>query len=267
VHTLRTLADARAIIAASRNARRAVVVGGSFIGLEVAASLRTRGIDVDLVAPSGMVFEKIFGPTLSVFIQRLHESNGVTFHLGTSVKAIDAGHVTLVSGKRLPADLVVVGIGVRPSVAVAQWARLEVAQGIVVDEFLETSKAGIFAAGDAARWHDRQSGESMRVEHWNIALRQGQTAARNMLGERVPFEAVPFFWSQHYDVAIKYVGQQATWDEVSVDGDPEARDCAVEYRRGGKVIAVATIGRDVESLRAERAFERGDVPVAAAVPA
>ncbi len=267
VHTLRTLADSRAIIAASQKSKRAVVVGGSFIGLEVAAALRTRGIAVDLVAPSGMVFDKIFGPTLSMFIQRLHESKGVTFHLGTSVKAIDSTHVTLVSGKRIPADFVAVGIGVRPSVAVAQWARLEVAQGIVVDEFLETSKAGIFAAGDVARWRDRRTGESARVEHWNVALRQGQTAARNMLGERVPFDAVPFFWSQHYDVAIKYVGQQPTWDELSVDGDPETRDCAVEYRRGGKVIAVATIGRDVESLRAELAFERGDTPAGVAVPA
>lgn len=260
VHTLRTVADSRAIIAASQNAKRAVVVGGSFIGLEVAASLRTRGIEVDLVAPSGMVFDRIFGPTLSAFVQRLHESNGVRFHLANSVKAIDETHVTLVSGKRIPADFVVVGIGVRPAVAIAQWAQLEIAQGILVNEFLETSKAGIFAAGDVARWPDRHSGESVRVEHWNVALRQGQTAARNMLGEQVSFDAVPFFWSQHYDVAIKYVGQQATWDELSVDGDPDARDCVVEYRRGGKVTAVATIGRDVESLRAELAFERGSIP-------
>jgi 3-phenylpropionate/trans-cinnamate dioxygenase ferredoxin reductase subunit len=258
VHTLRTLADSRAIIAASRTAKRAVVVGGSFIGLEVAASLRTRGVEVDLVAPAGLAFDRIFGPTLSNSIRRLHESNGVTFHVGSSVKAIDATHVTLVNGARIPADFVVVGIGVRPSVAVAQWARLEVSQGIVVDEFLETSKPGIFAAGDVARWPDRNTGESVRVEHWNVALRQGQTAARNMLGEQVPFDAVPFFWSQHYDVAIKYVGQQGMWDELSIDGDPEARDCAVEYRRAGKVIAVATIGRDVESLRAELALERGD---------
>jgi NADPH-dependent 2,4-dienoyl-CoA reductase/sulfur reductase-like enzyme/nitrite reductase/ring-hydroxylating ferredoxin subunit len=260
VHTLRTLADSRAIIAASQNAKRAVVIGGSFVGLEVAASLRTRGIEVDLVAPSGMVLERIFGPTLSSFIQRLHESNGVRFHLDNSVKAIDPTHVTLVSGKRIAADLVVVGIGVRPSVAVAQWAGLEIAQGIVVNEFLETSRSGIFAAGDVARWPDRHSGESVRVEHWNVALRLGQTAARNMLGEKAPFDAVPFFWSQHYDVAIKYVGQQASWDELSIDGDPDAHDCAVEYRRGGKIVALATLGRDVESLRAELAFERANSP-------
>ena len=130
----------------------ATVPNLSIIGLEVAASLRARGVDVDLVAPSGLGFERIFGPTLSAFIQRLHESHGVSFHLGASVKAIDATHVTLTSGKRLPADLVVVGIGVRPSVAVAQWARLEISQGIVVDDFLETSRPGIFAAGDVARW-------------------------------------------------------------------------------------------------------------------
>jgi NADPH-dependent 2,4-dienoyl-CoA reductase/sulfur reductase-like enzyme/nitrite reductase/ring-hydroxylating ferredoxin subunit len=260
VHTLRTLADARAIIAATHHAKRAVVVGGSFIGLEVAASLRARGLAVDLVAPSGLGFDRIFGPTLSAFVQRLHESHGVTFHLRTSVAAIDETHVTLVGGKRLPADLVVVGIGVRPSVAVAKWAQLEISDGIVVDEFLQTSRRGIFAAGDVARWRDRRTGADARVEHWNVALRHGQTAARNMLGERVPFDTVPFFWSQHYDVAIKYVGQQGTWDELSIDGDPDARDCAVEYRSGGKVIAVATIGRDVANLEAELAFERGETP-------
>ena len=262
VFTLRTLADSRAIIAGAARARRAVVVGSSFIGLEAAAALRARGVGVDVVAPSGMVFDRLFGPTLSTFIQRLHESNGVKFHLGDSVRAIDRTHVTLVSGARIPADLVVVGIGVRPSVAVAQWARLEMADGVVVNELLESSRPGIFAAGDIARWPDHRIGVSTRVEHWNVALRQGQIAARNMLGERVPFEAVPFFWSQQYDVAIQYVGHQSMWDELSVDGDPQARDCAVEYRRGGKVVAVATIGRDVASLNAELAIERGD-PVSA----
>jgi NADPH-dependent 2,4-dienoyl-CoA reductase/sulfur reductase-like enzyme/nitrite reductase/ring-hydroxylating ferredoxin subunit len=267
VYTLRTLADSRAIIAASRSAKRAVIVGGSFIGLEVAASLRTRGVEVDLVAPSGLGLERIFGPTLSRFIQRLHESNGVTFHFDSSVKAIDSAQVTLVSGKQIPADLVVVGIGVRPSVAVAQWAQLEVSQGIIVNEFLETTKPGIFAAGDVARWPDRHTGERVRAEHWNVALRQGQTAARNMLGERVPFDAVPFFWSQHYDVAIKHVGQQGAWDELAIDGNPESRDCAVEYRRKGTVIALATIGRDIESLAAELVLEREGALEGAAVGA
>ena len=257
VFTLRSLADSRAIIAAAQRGRRAVVVGSSFIGLEVSAALRARGLDVDVVAPSGIVFEGLFGPTISTFIQELHRSNGVRFHLNDSVRAIDETHVTLVSGKRITADLVVVGIGVRPSLAAAQWAHLRVADGVVVDEYLETSTPRIFAAGDIARWPDRRSGETMRVEHWSVAIRQGQTAARNMIGERVPFDVVPYFWSQHYDVTIQHVGRQGGWDELSVDGDPAARDCAVTYRRHGEVIAVATIGREIESLRAEVDLERG----------
>lgn len=264
VFTLRSLADSRAIIATAQRARRAVVVGSSFIGLEVTAALRARGLEVDVIAPSGMVFERIFGPTMSTFIQDLHRANGVTFHLNDSVRGIDETHVTLVSGKRIAADLVVVGIGVRPSLAAAQWARLRVADGVVVDEYLETSTPRIFAAGDIARWPDRRSGESMRVEHWSVAIRQGQAAARNMIGERTPFDVVPYFWSQHYDVTINYVGRQGGWDELSVDGDPAARDCAVEYRRSGEVIAVATIGREIESLRAEVEIERGMAPAATA---
>jgi len=256
VFTLRTLADSRAIIAASKHAKNAVVIGSSFIGLEVSAALRARGVAVDLVAPNGMTFERLFGPALSAFVRRLHEANGVTFHGGDAVRAIDATHVTLATGQRLPADLVVAGIGVRPSVAIAQWAKLDVSDGVVVNQFLETSRRGIYAAGDVARWPDVHTDESTRVEHWAVALRQGQVAARNMLGEQVPFDTVPFFWSQHYDATIQFVGQQGQWDETVVDGRPDARDCAVEYRRKGRVVAVATIGRDIDSLRAEVALER-----------
>ena len=255
VFTLRSLADSRAVAAASQHAKRAVVVGSSFIGLEAAAALRARGVQVDLVASSGRVFERAFGPKLSAFIQRLHEAHGVTFHLKDSIRAIDETHVTLVSGEQIPADLVVVGVGVRPSVAIAQWAQLRVADGVIVDQYLETSRPGVFAAGDIARWPSALAGESVRAEHWTVAMKQGQIAARNMLGERVPFTMAPFFWSQHYDLTVQYVGHEGKWDEIIVDGDLEARDCAIEFRYGGKLIALATIGRDVASLRAELEFE------------
>jgi NADPH-dependent 2,4-dienoyl-CoA reductase/sulfur reductase-like enzyme/nitrite reductase/ring-hydroxylating ferredoxin subunit len=258
VHMLRSLADSRAIAATSQSAKRAVVVGSSFIGLEAAAALRMRGVEVDVVASSGRVFDRVFGPRLSTFIQRLHESHGVRFHLDDGVRAIDETHVTLLTGKRIAADLVVVGVGVRPSVAIAQWAHLDVADGVVVDRFLETSRAGIFAAGDIARWPTAVAGETARAEHWTVAMRQGQIAAGNMLGERVPFVAAPFFWSQHYDVTIQYVGHEGKWDEIRSDGDPDARDCAFEFHRDGKLVAVATIGRELASLRAEAAFERGE---------
>jgi NADPH-dependent 2,4-dienoyl-CoA reductase/sulfur reductase-like enzyme/nitrite reductase/ring-hydroxylating ferredoxin subunit len=256
VHTLRSLADSRAIIAGAETARRAVVLGASFIGLEVAAALRTRGLDVHVVAPELLPMERILGPQLGQFIQELHKSNGVTFHLGQTAAAIEATSVTLNDGREVAADLVVAGIGVRPRTALAETAGLRLDRGILVDQFLESSVPGIFAAGDVARWPDPHSGESLRIEHWVVAQRQGQTAARNMLGRREPFAAVPFFWSQHYDAVIAYVGHASSWDELTVEGDLGKRDCVIRYVRGNRIVAVATISRDLDSLNAEVDMER-----------
>ncbi len=257
VHYLRSLRDSRAIIAAAREGGRAVVVGASFIGLEVAASLRARKMEVDVVAPETRPLERIMGPTLGDFIRGLHEEHGVRFHLERKPAEITAGGVTLDRGERLPADLVVVGIGVRPNVELAQSAGLAVDRGVTVNERLETSAPGIYAAGDIARWPDPLTGERIRVEHWVVAQRQGQAAAQNILGLQRRFEAVPFFWSQHYDVAINYVGHAERWDVLDVDGDPSTHDCAVWFRRGDRTYAVATIFRDRESLETEAAMERG----------
>jgi NADPH-dependent 2,4-dienoyl-CoA reductase/sulfur reductase-like enzyme/nitrite reductase/ring-hydroxylating ferredoxin subunit len=257
VHTLRTLADGRAIIAGAGKAKRAVVVGAGFIGLEVAGSLRKRGVAVDVVAPAPP-FEKVLGPEVGAFLKRLHEEHGVVFHTGESVASISPTAVRLKSGAELPADLVVVGIGVRPATGLAEGAGLRTDRGILVDERLETSAKGIFAAGDVARWKDPRFGGTLRVEHWVVAQRMGAAAARSILGRAGVFRDVPFFWSAHYDVFLAYVGHAERWDRVDVHGSLAAKDATLAYREGDRTLAVVTIGRDRIGLEAELAFERGD---------
>jgi NADPH-dependent 2,4-dienoyl-CoA reductase/sulfur reductase-like enzyme/nitrite reductase/ring-hydroxylating ferredoxin subunit len=255
IHYLRTLADSRALIAAATAARRAVVIGASFIGLEVAASLRTRGLEVHVVAPETHPMERVLGREVGDLVRKVHEEHGVLFHLGTTPASFDRNRVTLQSGEQLDADFVVVGVGVRPETVLAEQAGIAVDRGVEVDAYLETSVPGIWAAGDIARWPDRLTGEKIRIEHWVVAERQGQTAARNMLGARERFDAAPFFWTQQHDLVLNYVGHAAKWDRIEIDGSLAAKDCTVTYQEGGRKLAVLTIGRDRDSLAAEIELE------------
>ncbi|MBR7967722.1 FAD-dependent oxidoreductase [Burkholderia cenocepacia] len=256
VCTLRSRADCDALIAKLKTARRCVVVGASFIGLEAAAALRTRGLDVHVVAPDPHPMGRVLGDALGDTIKALHEAHGVVFHLGATPARIGPDSVTLSSGDVLPADVVLVGIGVHPNVELAQDAGLAVERGVTVDRFLQTSAPGIYAAGDIARWPDPLTGQRIRVEHWVVAERQGIVAARNLLGQQRPFDAVPFFWSQHYDLTLRYVGHAEQWDRVEIDGDLGAHDCSIAYWRGNTRLAVVTIARDLDNLKAEAALER-----------
>ena len=199
--------------------------------------------------------ERVLGPQVGEYLRRLHERNGVVFHLQQSVVAIDERKITLKDGHAIEADLVVIGIGVKPLIDLAEQAGIKTDKGVSVNEYLETSIPRIFVAGDIARWPDPLTGDHIRVEHWVVAERQGQTAARNILGRRERFDAVPFFWTSQYDFTLNYVGHAEKWDKLDLDGSIEEHNCKLSFQRGGRTLAVVTIGRDRESLENELAME------------
>lgn len=255
VFLLRTLRDADALIAAAQAARRVVVIGASFIGLEVAAALRRRGLEVSVIAPETTPLEKILGHAVGEWVKGVHEKEGVIFHLGCKVLGFADGKVTLDQGDALVADLVVLGTGVRPRVALAEAAGLTVENGVVVDAHLRTDAPDVYAAGDIARYPDPISGELIRIEHWVHAERQGQHVARHILGENKPFADPPFFWSQHFQRSISYSGHAAGFDPPEIEGSLAEGSATVLYKRNGTLLAVATIDRDLENLEAEKGFE------------
>jgi apoptosis-inducing factor 3 len=259
VHRLRTLADSRAIIADAKRVKRCVVIGSSFIGLEVAASLRDRGLEVTVLGREAVPLERVLGPEFGKFVRDLHEQHGVRFQLGSTPQAIRKDRVELSNGKTIETEMVVLGVGVVPRTTLAKDAGITVDNGIVVNDTLRTSAQDIYAAGDVARYPDPISAETVRIEHWVLAERQGQAVARAMLGVGNAFRDVPFFWSQHYDIQISYVGHASSWDGLEVIGDLTKGDACAVYRKGSRVMAVATIGRDRVSLAAEAALEQNDL--------
>lgn len=254
VHTLRTLFDSRAIANEALAGKRVVVIGSSFIGLEAAASLRARGVEVTVVGPDAVPLARALGDEVGAFVKRVHESKGVQFRLGRKPAKITATEVILDDGSTLPAGAVVMGVGVSPRLDLAQAAGLTIDRGVVVDDQLRAAP-GVWAAGDIARYPF--DGRPVRIEHWQVAVRQGQAVARSIVGHP-PRRDIPFFWSQHHDVTLNYVGHAEKFDTPVVHGDLDARDAHVVYREDGRVRAVVTLGRDKLALEVEAAMERGD---------
>ncbi len=257
VHTLRSLADCRRIIADAEKGGRAVVVGSSFIGMETAAALRQRGLEVAIVSMDRVPFARTLGEEVGRYLLGVHEANGVAFHGERTVARIEEGAVELDDGTRLDADLVVVGIGVDPDVRLAADAGLKTDDGVVVDGRLRTGAAGVWAAGDIARYPDPRTGRPVRVEHWVHAQRTGQAAARSILGREDDYDAPPFFWTHQFDAGITYVGHAPEWDEAVEEGDPAGGDGVVRLMARGRELAVIAIGRDAESLEADVRMRHG----------
>lgn len=253
---LRSLADARAIIAATEGARSVAVMGASFIGLEAAASLRERGLEVHVVAPEPVPLLRVLGAEIGAFIQAVHEDHGVKFHLGSLAHRFEGGELHLNNGAAIAADFIVLGVGVRPNTKLASDAVLDVDNGVLVDRRFRTSDPAIFAAGDIARYFDPRLGEHIRVEHWVAAEQQGQAAAMSMLGDEHAFSATPFFWSAHYNHSIRCVGHAQTWDAVNIDGSVRTGNFTARYLKGGKLLAAASLGRDKESLEIQCGMDR-----------
>jgi len=256
VFTLRTVSDVRTIGDLARPGAKVAIVGASFIALEAAAALRKRGAEVTVVSVEEVPLERIFGSEVGTHLQALHERNGVHFHLSSVISAFDGSRLTTADGTAIEADLVLLGIGVRPRTALAQAAGAAVDNGVQVDAFLESSIPGMFAAGDIAAYPDPLSGERVRIEHWAVAEQQGQIAAGNMLGERVPFDHAPFFWTEHFGVTIRYSGRASGWDAVTCEGDFDDGSFIARYFAQGSHCATATIGRDKENLEDEQMLER-----------
>ena len=264
--SLRSLADARALAAAVERSPKVVIIGAGFIGMELASSLRERGLDVDVVTPDALPLARVFGERISALLKRRHEQNGVTFHLGRTATRITgsggAKVVVLSDGTHLEAGLVVFGIGVAPAVHYLEGTGLAQAAGVAVDSRLATAHPDIFAAGDIAIVPDPSGGEPQRIEHWAVAERQGRQAARSMLGGAAAYDECPFFWTKQAGVSLKVAGSTRGFDEVVFRGDVEGGRFLAGYFRKGRLRAAVTAGMVAEHIAVERALQAG-TPVSA----
>lgn len=254
VYVLRSLLDCRRIIARTSWAFRVAIVGAGFVALETAAALRLRNLEVHVIAPDEMPLMKAVGVHVGSYLKKLHEKHGVKFHLGHEVKEIRDRSVLLDNGRSIDCDFVIIAVGINLNTSLAERAGCRVDDGICVNEYLETTAPDIYAAGDVARWPDPRCKKAIRVEHWEVAERQGQVAALNMMGKKIKFEEVPFFWTRQYDLKIGFVGYSDCYDRMDVLGDLENNNFAVAYYEDQRIAALLTANRDQESLLVEQAL-------------
>lgn len=243
---LRSFADARAISEVVASSKSVALVGAGFIGMELASALRKRGLAVTVIAPESEPLEGIIGEKVASYMRKRHEKDGVAFRLSSTISRISGGKgnkaITLSDGSRVEADFVVYGIGVRPAVEYLQGTDLVENGAVPVNARLQTKYDGLYAAGDIAVVPDRASGAALRIEHWVVAERQGQHAARAMLGSSDPYNEVPFFWTRQTGVSLKYAGYVREWDEIAYRGDVDSGKFIAGYYRGGTLLAAASLG-------------------------
>lgn len=267
---LRTQADADAILAATKDAKQVVVIGSSFIGMEAASSLVGEGRAVTVVAQDKVPFVRVLGPEIGAMFRALHEEKGVQFEAEAEVTALlgEAGHVTgvqLKTGRVLPVDAVVLGVGVRPATEFLQEAfPLEKDGGLAVDTYLRATE-NVYAAGDIAWFPLGSSGVPTRIEHWRVAQQHSRTAARNMLGQQEAFTAAPYFWTQQYGKSLRYAGHAEKWDEIIYHGDVAGQNFLALYVLDGRIIAAASMNRDVDMIHFAERLEQGQLPALADV--
>ena len=263
IFTLRTLQDAKRILAAAEKGDEAVLVGSSFIALELANALQEKNVTVAIVAPESVPFEKVLGERVGKKIQANHENQGTTFYLGQKVESIEgdaqAERVVLEDGTELEADFVVVGIGVTPATDFLQGLELAEDGGVKVDATLKAAD-DVYAAGDIAQFPLPRTSEQVRIEHWRLAAQHGRTAARNMLEQNVPYDGVPYFWSAQPDLKLRYVGHAESFDGVLIDGNVDAGEFIAYYLKNGAVRAAAGVGRDTDMAALEHLMKQGKVP-------
>jgi NADPH-dependent 2,4-dienoyl-CoA reductase/sulfur reductase-like enzyme len=250
LYYLRSLDDSKAIRSAAEDMKHAVVIGGGFIGMEVAAILSHKGIEVTMILSDDRIWKRLFSPQMSSFFEAYYASRGVRFAKNATATEVRGNavvsSVVLADGQTIPCDIVIAGIGVLPATDMLTNSGIEIADGVTVNQYLETSQPDIFAAGDVANYEDVLFGKRRRVEHWDNAVSQGQYCARTLMGERLPFRHVPYYFSDVFDLSYEYWGDSSGADQIVHRGDRDGKSFSVWWLRQKRLVAAFTMNRPDE---------------------